>query len=119
MIATAVVEQIRSKYDAFSPYLNEQTRRVWAVIEAHSLGHGGISAVSTVTGLSRNTIASGQKTLAAGTVIAGVIRKPGGGRKRVEDQDDTLLEHLDQLVEPTTRGDPESPLRWTCKSTSQ
>lgn len=59
MIGTEVVEQIRTKYKAFGPYLNEQTRRVWAAIEAQSLGHGGIIAVSVTTGLSRNTIASG------------------------------------------------------------
>ena len=122
MIGAAIVEQIRLKYEAFTPYLNEQTRRVWAAIEAQSLGHGGISAVAEATGLSRNTIAAGRRTLkqeASGTVVAGVIRQPGGGRKRVEDQDDRLIESLDRLVEPVTRGDPESPLRWTCKSVSK
>lgn len=122
MIGAEVVEQIRTKYEAFGPYLNEQTRRVWAAIEARSLGHGGIIAVSVATGLSRNTIASGLLRLdleANGTVVAGVIRQPGGGRKRVEDQDHTLIESLDRLVESTTRGDPESPLRWTCKSVSK
>ena len=92
MIGAEVVEQIRTKYEAFGPYLNEQTRRVWAAIEARSLGHGGIIAVSVATGLSRNKIASGLLRLEAeanGTVVAGVIRQPGGGRKRVEDQDDT------------------------------
>lgn len=122
MIATEVVDQIRIKYEAFAPYLNEQTRRVWAAIEAGSLGHGGITAVSQATGLSRNTIAAGQRTLAAvdeSTAVTGVIRKPGGGRKRVEDQDAGLIEALDCLVDPATRGDPQSPLRWTCKSVSQ
>lgn len=122
MIGAEVVEQIRVKYEAFIPYLNEQTRRVWAAIEAQSLGYGGISAVSEATGLSRNTIAAGQRTLEAqtsGMVVAGMIRQPGGGRKRVEDQDDTLIESLDHLVAPMTRGDPESPLRWTCKSVSK
>lgn len=122
MIEAEVVEQIRVKYEAFSPYLNEQTRRVWAAIEAQSLGYGGMSAVSEATGLSRNTIAAGQRTLEAetsGTVVAGMIRQPGGGRKRVEAQDETLIESLDHLVAPMTRGDPESPLRWTCKSVSQ
>ncbi|NJL41373.1 MAG: hypothetical protein HC899_35195 [Leptolyngbyaceae cyanobacterium SM1_4_3] len=96
MIGTEVVEQIRLKYDALIPYLNEQTRRVWAAIEARSLGHGGISALSEATGLSRNTIAAGQRTLAQaaegaeGPVVTRRIRKPGGGRKRVEDQDAEL-----------------------------
>jgi hypothetical protein len=122
MIGAEVVEQIRIKYEAFNPYLNEQTRRIWAAIEAGSLGHGGISAVSEATGLSRNTIASGQRSLATrdrDAVVAGMMRKPGGGRKRVEEQDQTLIEHLNHLVEPMTRGDPESPLRWTCKSVSK
>lgn len=122
MIGVEVVEQIRLKYEAFTPYLNEQTRRVWAAIEARSLGHGGVSAVSEATGLSRNTIAAGQRTLeeaAEGSVVVGGIRKPGGGRKRVEEQDAELIEALDRLVEPATRGDPQSPLRWTCKSVSK
>ena len=63
MVGAEVVEQIRVKYETFAPYLNEQMRRVWAAIEARSLGHGGISALSQATGLSRNTIASGQRTL--------------------------------------------------------
>lgn len=122
MIGAEVVEQIRLKYEAFTPYLNEQTRRVWAAVEARSLGHGGISAVSEATGLSRNTIAAGQKTLeevAEGNVVGERIRQPGGGRKRVEEEDAELIEALDRLVEPATRGDPQSPLRWTCKSVSK
>lgn len=85
-----MIDQIRLKYESFTPYLNEQTRRVWAAIEAQSLGHGGVSAVSETTGLSRNTIAAGQRTLeeaAEGTVVTGGIRKLGGGPKRVEEQD--------------------------------
>jgi transposase len=121
MIGAEIVEQIRIKYEAFAPYLNEQTRRIWGAIEARSLGHGGISAVSEATGLSRNTVAAGQKNLESGgkeTVNAGRVRQPGGGRKRVEEEDERLVESLDRLVEPVTRGDPESPLRWTCKSVS-
>lgn len=121
MIAAEVVEQIRFKYEAFAPYLNEQTRRIWAAIEARSLGHGGVSALSKATGLSRNTITSGQRTLEATeeTIVTGSIRKPGGGRKRVEERDETLIKRLDDLVEPTTRGDPTSALRWTCKSVNK
>ena len=90
MIGAEVVEHIRTKYKAFAPDLNEQTGRVWAAIEAQSLGHGGISAVSQATRLSRNTIAAGQRTLQSASedrVVAGMIRQRGGGRKRVEDQD--------------------------------
>ena len=86
------------------------------------MGHGGISALSKATGLSRNTITSGQRTLEEATedgVVTGLIRQPGGGRKRVEEQDETLIKSLDDLVEPTTRGDPTSPLRWTCKSVNK
>jgi transposase len=105
-----------------TPEVEGSKRDGWAAIEPQSLGYGGISAVSEATGFSRNTIAAGLRTLeeeADGTAVAGVVRKPGGGRKRVEEQDDTLIETLDNLVEPTTRGDPESPLRWTCKSVTK
>jgi len=125
MFNSEIIEGIQSKYASFLPYLNERTRRVWAGIEAKALGYGGISAVSHATGLNRNTIAEGIKELEAekddilekGSIKQ--IRKTGGGRKHVEEVDSTLMKDLDALVEPTTRGDPESPLRWTCKSTSK
>ena len=125
MFNTEIIEVIQSKYASFAPYLNERTRRIWAGIEAKALGYGGVSAVSHATGLTRNTIAEGIKELEAekdeilekGSIKQ--IRKTGGGRKHVETVDSTLIEDLDALVEPTTRGDPESPLRWTCKSTSK
>jgi len=125
MFNAETIGEIQSKYSSFSPYLNERTRRIWAGIEAKALGYGGVSAVSHATGLNRNTIAEGIKELETekdeilekGSIKQ--IRKTGGGRKHVETVDSTLIKDLDALVEPTTRGDPESPLRWTCKSTSK
>jgi hypothetical protein len=125
MFDVEVLEAIQSKYETFLPYLNERTRRVWAAMEARALGYGGMSAVAQATGLSRNTIAVGMKDLQdnAGEGLASAlpehIRKPGGGRNRVEDIDPKLLDDLESLVEPTTRGDPESPLQWTCKSVTK
>jgi hypothetical protein len=121
------VELIRRKYAALGPLLDERSRRVWAATEASALGWGGVSAVATATGLARNTVHAGLKQLsgparesAAEEVEGGSrIRRPGGGRKRLSEMDPGLLEALEALVEPTTRGDPMSPLRWTCKSTTQ
>ena len=125
MFNAEIIEGIQNKYASFSPYLNERTRRIWAGIEAKALGYGGVSAVSHATGLNRNTIAEGIKELETekdeilekGSIKQ--IRKTGGGRKHVETIDSTLIKDLEALVEPTTRGDPESPLRWTCKSTGK
>ena len=125
MFAPEVIATLQSKYESFLPYLNERTRRVWAALEARALGYGGISAVAQATGLSRNTIASGMQELqdyqgeSLASAIPEQIRRPGAGRKRVEEVDKTLLDDLESLVEPTTRGDPQSPLRWTCKSVSK
>jgi hypothetical protein len=122
MIAPEVIATLQHKYESFLPYMNERTRRAWAAVEASTLGYGGISAVAKATGLSRNTIAAGMQELQIyqgeplAKAIPEQIRKPGGGRKRVEEIDPTLLEDLESLVEPTTRGDPQSPLRWSCKS---
>ena len=102
--------------------LNERTRRLWAATEAQAIGWGGVSQVAEATGLSRPRIERGLRELAeqeaTGLVMAPEsIRRPGGGNKRHKDKDPTLLTDLDALVDPETRGDPESPLRWTCKST--
>jgi len=97
--------------------LDERGRRAVAAAEALALGWGGITAVSHATGLSRKTIARGIQELQGGeSAPPGRIRRAGGGRKKTIDKDPTLLTDLERLVEPTTRGDPESPLRWTCKS---
>jgi transposase len=115
-----IVEQIRRKYEAFSPYLNEKTRRLWAAIESTTLGRGGISQVAQATGLSRTTIYAGLQELEipnAERLNAPTIRHPGGGRKLLSATDATLIEDLQNLLEATTRGEPQSPLQWTCKST--
>jgi hypothetical protein len=118
MSKAEIVEVIKTKYECFSPYLNEKTRRIWASIEAQALGRGGVSLVAKATGLSRTTIYVGRKELENQnqTVNQEGIRSPGGGRKLVEEIDLTLVKDLEALVEPTTLGDPESPLRWTSKS---
>jgi hypothetical protein len=125
MFDVEVLQEIQRKYETFLPYLNERTRRVWAAMEARALGYGGVSAVAQATGLSRNTITAGMKDLQnnTDTGLASAspesIRRLGGGRDRIECHDPALLDDLESLVEPATRGDPESPLRWTCKSVAK
>lgn len=113
---------LREKYIALRNYLDERTRRLWAAAEARSLPYGGISAVASVTGLSRTTILAGINELrevaqTPMSVEEKRIRQPGGGRKSLTSNDASLERDLESLVEPLTRGNPESPLRWTCKST--
>jgi transposase len=106
------------KYRTLQPVLDERARRLWAGTEALALGHGGIAAVARVTGLSRNTIKRGmQESCQESTLDTARIRRPGGGRKRKSVVDPTLIQALERLVEPDSRGDPQSPLQWTCKST--
>ena len=114
-----IVEWIRSKFQCFAQELDERARRRWAAAEARSLGRGGISAVAVATGMARNTISAGIRELDAATLNAGPrwVRSPGSGRKRLAEHDPQLQKALGALVEPSTRGDPCSPLRWTCKST--
>ena len=114
-----VVGWIRGKYEAPAPTLNERVRRLWAAAEARSLGRGGPAAVMAATGMSSATVYKGIHELQdaeAGrpTLPPERIRRPGGGRKRAVDQQPGLSAALAALVEPTARGDPESPLRWTC-----
>ncbi len=114
---------VRQKYQTLVPIMDERMRRRWAASEAVSLGWGGITAVSEATGLSHTTIRMGiaeSRTPEADPnpqTNAPHIRRPGGGRKRLAEEDRTLLTDLETLVNPSTRGDPQSPLRWTCKST--
>src|SRR3990170_3137291 len=116
-------ESIAAKFEMLRPYLDERRRRLWAAAEARSLGRGGVTTVAAATGLQRNTIAAGLRELQApapsGVPADRHVRAPGGGRKALAEHDPALLRDLEALVEPVTRGDPMSPLRWTCKSTRQ
>jgi hypothetical protein len=115
-----VDEAIAQRYALLSPALDERGRRLLAAAEAKLLGYGGVSALSRVTGLARNSISSGIKELESGELLpSGRIRKPGAGRKRKRDAFPSLVEDLEGLIEPDVRGDPESPLRWTIKSVRQ
>src|SRR3712207_5722679 len=110
-------EAIKRRFELLGPHLDERTRRLLAASEAVAVGRGGASAVARATGVSRRRIGAGIKELSAAPAGgAARIRRPGGGRKRTSDTDPTLRGDLERLVEPVTRGDPESPLRWTCKS---
>jgi transposase len=110
--------EVRARFEMLAPFLNERTRRLAAAADAAAIGRGGIARVSRVTGVSRRAIASGLDQLKAPADLgAGRIRRPGGGRKRAVETDATLRADLELLIDPMTRGDPESPLRWTCKST--
>jgi len=109
------IEPIRERFSAVAPFLDERGRRLVAAAEAFAAGYGGITAVAMATGVAPSTIGRGLKELAQDEPSER-IRRPGAGRKRTISKDPTLLPDLEALVEPTTRGDPESPLRWTCKS---
>jgi hypothetical protein len=114
------VEAITEKYAPLEPVLDERARRLWAATEARAIGRGGISRVAEATGLSRITIRAGLNELRAAPGgdddLAGRVRRPGGGRKPLTEHDPKLLGALEALVDPVTRGDPMSPLQWTCKS---
>ncbi len=116
-----VIALLRDKFQALCPEMDERLRRQWAAVEARAFGWGGVSAVALATGLSRTTITLGLKELdlpeAERAAQATRVRRPGGGRRPLTMNDPGLLTALEALVEPSTRGDPESPLRWTCKST--
>ena len=108
---------IKQRFTSVRDLLDERSRRLVAAAESLSLGSRGISAVSRATGMSRPVIREGIRELKSpAKVVSGRVRRPGGGRKRLADRDPSVLSDLEKLVEPVTRGDPESPLRWTCKS---
>jgi len=116
-----VTEQIQRRFELLKFFLNEKQRRILAAVEAQIIGYGGTSAVAKATGLSRNTVVAGAFELSRGKAAdvapkSERIRKPGGGRKRTVQKDPTLKPDLESLIEPVTRGHPESALRWTCKS---
>lgn len=110
---------VRMKFEGLAPRPDERSRRLWAGAEAEALGYGGTAIVARATGISRTTIRRGRAEFLAGAAAEDVtrVRQPGGGRPRLEEQDPELLTVLESLVDPVTRGDPESPLRWTSKST--
>lgn len=121
MINELVIDAIKRKYTLLRSEFNERSRRLWAATEASELGHGGIMAVARATGLSERTIRRGYRELhpriPARGLSSGHMRRPGSGRKPLEVHAPEVVAALEALVDPTTRGDPMSPLRWTCKST--
>jgi len=114
-------ERLKQKFSVLFTYLDERQRRIAAAVEARCLGHGGITAVAQATGMSRPSIHKGlgELTQRRPGVPLGRSRKTGAGRKPLRKSDPKIVEELDRLVDPDTRGDPMSPLRWTCKSTRQ
>jgi len=119
------IKEIREKYEALRSMMDERMRRQWAAAEATALGWGGMATVVEATGMSHNTVGRGARELRERAkrpepmALGHRIRLPGGGRKPILKSDPTIMESLEAMVEPTARGDPESPLRWTCRSTSQ
>ena len=109
------------KFELLARVLDERTRRLVAAAEAEAVGFGGVTAVARASGLARGTVIRGMAELKTAPKAARGqrIRRKGAGRKRAIEQDATLKRDLEALVEPVTRGDPESPLRWTCKSVRQ
>jgi transposase len=105
-----------AKYRAVSPALDERGRRLWAASESRAIGYGGDAVVSAATGLARQTIRTGRQELDAQVEVTNRIRRPGAGRPRLQATQPGVEDALERLVAPLTRGDPESPLRWTCKS---
>lgn len=121
MNSSKIVKTIENKYKALERELDERGRRMWAAVEADNLGHGGIAAVAKATGLAESTIRTGRHEIVyqiqPDQDNIRRVRKKGGGRKRIENKDKKLYGLLEALVEPTSRDDPSSPLRWTCKNT--
>ena len=109
--------ELRDKFSSIWPHLNERARRMVAASESLGLGYGGVSRVSRACGLSRVTIIKGIKELHTEPLATGRIRRSGAGRPKLVDVDPSLLQAIEAMIEPLTRGDPESPLRWTCQST--
>ena len=122
-IDRARIDEIRSRYEDMAPVMDERVTRLWAAGEAKSLGRGGIAAVTEATGILGKRIRYGIRDLAemqrsppGESPRQQRVRRPGAGRKLLTETDSTLVPDLESLIDPSTRGDPESPLRWTCKS---
>jgi hypothetical protein len=120
-----MTQTIAAKFAILKPLLDERARRLWAAVEARALGRGGISQVAEATGLARATVRAGLQELTLPATATGPqtpparLRRPGGGRKPLGTRDPHLLQALETLVDPVTRGDPMSLLRWTCKSAAK
>jgi transposase len=121
----SMTQAIAAKFAPLEPLLDERSRRLWAAVEARALGRGGIGRVAEATGLSRATIRVGLRELDTPLIADSLqatrerLRRPGGGRRPLVAGDPRLLQGLESLVDPVTRGDPMSPLRWTCKSAAR
>jgi len=109
-------ETLVAKYAAVSPALDERARRLWAAAESRAIGYGGDAVVSAATGLAPQTIRNGRRQIEEGIGLSGRLRRPGAGRPSIHATQPGVKEALEKLVAPLTRGDPMSPLRWTCKS---
>src|SRR5688572_24844969 len=115
--ADAAVKLIAKKFKVVSPHLNERGRRLWAAAEANAIGYGGVAWVARATGIAHSTIGAGKRELRDGGAEIGRIRRRGAGRRSLEKKHPGLVEALLLLVADSTRGDPESALTWTLKST--
>src|SRR6266545_99292 len=112
------LSELKRKFRTVWPHLDERTRRIMAATEAVSLGYGGVSVVRRACGLSRKAISKGIREIQGrGKPLVGRIRRPGAGRKSITQSDPRLVQTLEGLIDEQTRGDPESALRWICKST--
>jgi hypothetical protein len=125
MIKPAMIASVHTTYQCVSPLMHARMRRQWAACAALALERGGVAAVAKATGVSRTTLWAGMRALhqpPGGTgepLVAERSRAPAAGRHPLVDTEPTLVNALEALVEPTTRGEPPSPVRWTCKSTRQ
>ena len=110
--------QIKKRIELLHPYLNEKIKRLYLAAEAICLGYGGATLISKLTGVSRTTITQGTKEISISEKNQRKerIRSEGGGRKKIVEKNPEIEKELEILIEPYTRGDPESPLKWTCKS---
>ncbi len=117
MIYKDVVKLISQKYASILLYLSEKSRRIWVATEAQALGYGRVAAVAAATGVSRPTVYAGLKELKLKPDVDIIDRKSGAGRKPNVTKNPKIISALEKLLEPATRGDPESELMWTCKST--
>src|SRR3954470_12148010 len=121
MSRDTTLETVRRKFELLGPLMNERMRRHWAACEAMTLQRGGITLVAQATGLSRTTITTGLRELQHPEATADAAlppqrsRQAGAGGPFLEEGDPSLVQDLEALVESATRGDPQSPLRWTCK----